>query len=73
MKKQHQSITRRDFLKETAGGAGILAVGSGSFAASIGLGRAASAGKETIFRQMMLYDPVFRRLDAQRDVPACGH
>jgi hypothetical protein len=46
MKKQNQSITRRDFLKETAGGAGILAVGSGSFAASIGLGRAASAGKD---------------------------
>ena len=46
MKKQNPTITRRDFLKETAGGAGILAVGSGSFAASIGLGRAASAGKD---------------------------
>ena len=46
MKKEKQSITRRDFLKETAGGAGILAVGTGSFAASIGLGRAASAGKD---------------------------
>ena len=46
MKKQNHTITRRDFLKETAGGAGILAVGSGSFAASIGLGRAASAGKD---------------------------
>jgi sugar lactone lactonase YvrE len=46
MKKQNHTITRRDFLKETAGGAGILAVGSVSFAASIGLGRAASAGKD---------------------------
>ena len=46
MKNRKQIITRRDFLKETAGGAGILAVGSGSFAASVGLGRAASAGKD---------------------------
>ena len=46
MKKQIPAISRRDFLKETAGGAGILAVGTGSFAASIGLGRAASAGKD---------------------------
>jgi hypothetical protein len=46
MKKQNLTITRRDFLKETAGGAGILAVGTGAFAASIGLGRAASAGKD---------------------------
>ena len=46
MKNQKQSITRRHFLKETAGGAGILAVGSGSFAASIGLARGASAGKD---------------------------
>ena len=46
MKKRNQTITRRDFLRETAGGAGILAVGSGSFAASVGLGRAASAGQE---------------------------
>lgn len=46
MKKQNQAITRRDFLKETAGGAGIFAMGSGALAASIGLGRAASAGTE---------------------------
>jgi hypothetical protein len=46
MKRQHQAITRRDFLKETAGGAGILAVGSGSFAASVGLARGAGAGKD---------------------------
>ena len=46
MKKQKQSITRRDFLKETAGGAGIIAVGSGTFAASVGLARGASAGKD---------------------------
>ena len=39
MKKRNQSITRRHFLKETAGGAGILAVGSGAFAASVGLAR----------------------------------
>jgi hypothetical protein len=45
MKNKHQTITRRDFLKETAGGAGILAVGSGSFAASVGLARGASVGK----------------------------
>jgi len=46
MKRQNQTITRRHFLKETAGGAGILAVGSGSFTASLGLARAASAGKD---------------------------
>ena len=46
MKNQDQSITRRRFLKETAGGVGLLAVGSGSFAASLGLARAASAGKD---------------------------
>jgi DNA-binding beta-propeller fold protein YncE len=46
MKKQNQAITRRHFLKETAGSAGILAVGSGAFAASIGLGQAATAGKD---------------------------
>ena len=46
MKKKNQTVTRRDFLKETAGGAGIIALGSGSFAASIGLGRAATAGKD---------------------------
>ena len=46
MKKQKQSITRRDFLKEAAGGAGIIAVGSGTFAASVGLARGASAGKD---------------------------
>ena len=45
MKKRNQIITRRHFLKETAGGAGILAVGSGSFAASIGLARGAGAGQ----------------------------
>jgi len=46
MKNPNRDITRRRFLKETAGGAGILAVGSGSFAASIGLARGASAGKD---------------------------
>jgi hypothetical protein len=46
MKNRHESITRRDFLKEATGGAGLLAVGSGAFAASIGLGRAASAGND---------------------------
>ena len=46
MKNRNQSITRRHFLKETAGGAGILAVGSGSFAASMGLARGASVGKD---------------------------
>ncbi|MCX6928810.1 MAG: hypothetical protein NT154_37200 [Verrucomicrobia bacterium] len=46
MQNRKQSITRRHFLKGTAGGAGILAVGSGSFAASIGLASAASAGKD---------------------------
>jgi hypothetical protein len=46
MKNKHQAITRRHFLKETAGGAGILAVGSGSFAASMGQARGASVGKD---------------------------
>ncbi len=46
MKDPNRTITRRYFLKETAGGAGILAVGSGSFAASVGLARGASAGKD---------------------------
>ena len=46
MKNRKQTITRRRFLKETAGGAGILAVGSGSFAASVGFVRAGSAGND---------------------------
>jgi hypothetical protein len=46
MKNRKQTITRRDFLKETARGAGALAVGSGAFAASIGLTRGASVGKD---------------------------
>ena len=46
MKNRNQTITRRHFLKETAGGAGILALGSGAFAASAGLARGASAGKD---------------------------
>jgi DNA-binding beta-propeller fold protein YncE len=46
MKNRNQSITRRRFLRETAGGAGMLAVGSASFAASVGLARGASAGKD---------------------------
>jgi hypothetical protein len=46
MKNRNPSMTRRHFLKETAGGAGILAVGSGALAASFGLARAASAGKD---------------------------
>ena len=46
MKHRNQDITRRYFLKEAAGGAGILAVGSGSLAASIGMARGASAGKD---------------------------
>ncbi len=46
MKIRNASITRRDFLREATGGAGLLAVGSGTLAASIGLGRAASAGNQ---------------------------
>lgn len=46
MKQPSHSITRRDFLREAAGGAGVLAVGSGTFAASVGLARGASAGKD---------------------------
>jgi hypothetical protein len=46
MKKPNPNITRRDFLKGAAGGAGVLAVGSGTFAASVGLARGASAGKD---------------------------
>ena len=46
MKNRKQSITRRHFLKETAGSAGVFAVGSGAFAASIGLARGAGAGKD---------------------------
>jgi hypothetical protein len=46
MKDRNRTITRRHFLKETAGGAGILAVGSGTFAASLGLARGASVGKD---------------------------
>ena len=46
MKNRKQTITRRYFLKETAGGAGALAVGSGAFAASIGLTSGASVGKD---------------------------
>jgi hypothetical protein len=46
MKKENQSITRRDFLKEAAGGAGMIAVGSGTFAASVGMARGASAGQD---------------------------
>jgi hypothetical protein len=46
MKNRNRTITRRRFLKETAGGAGMLAVGSGSFAVSAGLARGGSAGQE---------------------------
>ena len=46
MNNPDRNITRRHFLKETAGGAGILAVGSASFAASVGLARGASLGKD---------------------------
>jgi hypothetical protein len=46
MKDNNQAITRRRFLKETAGGTGVLAVGSGTFAASLGLARGASVGKD---------------------------
>jgi sugar lactone lactonase YvrE len=46
MKNRNQIITRRLFLKETAGGAGMLAVGSGVFAASVGLARGGSVGKD---------------------------
>jgi hypothetical protein len=46
MKRQDRIITRRDFLKEATGGAGILVLGSGAFAASVGLARAASVGKD---------------------------
>jgi len=46
MKHRKDNITRRHFLKETAGGAGLLAVGSGAFAASMELARGASVGKD---------------------------
>jgi hypothetical protein len=46
MRKQTRNITRRDFLRESAGGAGILAVGSASLAASAGWALGAGAGKE---------------------------
>jgi hypothetical protein len=46
MKDQTREISRRRFLKGTARGAGILAVSSGSIAASVPLVRAASPGKE---------------------------
>ncbi len=46
MNNRNRTITRRHFLRETAGSAGILAVGSGSFAASVGLARAAGADKD---------------------------
>jgi hypothetical protein len=46
MKNKNQTITRRRFLKETAEGAGFLAVGSSAFAASVGLARGASVGKD---------------------------
>ena len=46
MTNKNQNITRRDFLRETAGGAGILAVGTGSFGVSIARSRAASAGND---------------------------
>jgi hypothetical protein len=46
MKTRNQAITRRYFLKETVGSAGMLAVGSGSIAASMGLARGASVGKD---------------------------
>jgi hypothetical protein len=46
MQNQDRNITRRRFLKETAGGKGILAVGSSTFVASLGSARGASAGKD---------------------------
>jgi hypothetical protein len=46
MENKDQNITRRRFLRRTAGGAGLIAVGSGSFAASVRLARGASAGKD---------------------------
>ena len=46
MKNRDRNITRRRFLRETAGGAGLLTVGSGTFAASVGLAGAASVGKD---------------------------
>ena len=46
MQNRNPAMTRRDFLKETAGGAGLLAVGGGAFAASLQLTRGASAGKD---------------------------
>jgi hypothetical protein len=46
MKREDRNITRRDFLREATGGAGILVLGSGAFAASVGLARAASVGKD---------------------------
>jgi hypothetical protein len=47
MKREDRNITRRDFLKEATGGTGILVLGSSAFAASVGLARAASVGKDT--------------------------
>jgi len=46
MNERNPTITRRHFLIETAGSAGILAVSSSSFVRSVGLARGASAGKE---------------------------
>ncbi len=46
MGDQSRDITRRWFLKGTARGVGILAVSSGSIAASVPLARAASPGKD---------------------------
>jgi hypothetical protein len=47
MRNRSRTITRRQFIKKSAQDAGILAVGGVTFAASAGLGRAASAGKDT--------------------------
>ena len=46
MTNRSRAITRRHFLEGTLRGAGILAVGSGSIAASVPLASAASPGKE---------------------------
>ena len=46
MKREDRNITRRDFLREATGSAGILVLGTSAFAASVGLARAASVGKD---------------------------
>jgi hypothetical protein len=46
MKNRKPAITRRDFLKETTGSVAMFAAASGALSSAIGVGRAASAGKD---------------------------